>query len=194
MFQRMVAACVLFVALVASAHAQNQFTATLSGDQERPNPVVTDGTGSGTATFDPATNMLSVHLEFSNLSSNTIDAHIHCCTSVDAGVGVALGFSATFPLGVTSGTFDQSYDLLSAGVYTANFLNNFGGGTAAGARDALLNAMRATDPNMRAYFNIHTVEFGPGEIRGNIAPIPEPAALLLALCALAATACPRRAR
>lgn len=195
MLRRLASACSLVLLFGAAAAAQNQFVATLSGAQERPNPVATNGNGSGTASFNPVDNMLTVHVEFSDLSSNAVDAHIHCCTTTEASTGVALGFTtAGFPFGVTSGVYDHSFNLLDPAVYTANFLNNFGGGTAAGARDALLNAMRATNANSRAYFNIHTVNFGPGEIRGNISPIPEPAALVLALIGLAAAAGLRRTR
>jgi hypothetical protein len=37
-----------------------------------------------------------------------------------------------------------------------------------------------------AYFNVHTVNFGGGEIRGNIVLVPEPSTFVL----LAATALP----
>jgi hypothetical protein len=37
-----------------------------------------------------------------------------------------------------------------------------------------------------AYLNIHSAEFGSGEIRGFLAPIPEPATVTLMLGGLAA--------
>ena len=173
MVPRTLVAVVLVVALAATAAGQD-FSATLDGLQEAP-PVVTTGTGTGTADFDPATNMLSVNLVFSDLIGTTTNSHIHCCLTTDPTAGVALGFTATFPMGVTSGNFVNSYDLLDPNVYTASFLNDFGGGTAAGARDAMLAGMR----NGTAYFNIHTSFRGGGEIRGAITP--EPSSLLLAL-------------
>jgi hypothetical protein len=36
--------------------------------------------------------------------------------------------------------------------------------------------------NGRAYINFHTSQFGAGEIRGNIAVIPEPATGVIAAC------------
>lgn len=176
MTTRLIYAVGLLLGLAATAGAQVQvFTGSLDGLQET-TPVVTPGTGSGTATYDPATNLLSVSVTFSDLIGTTTDSHIHCCfTPANRNAGVALGFSATFPLGVTSGTFNQTYDLLNPAVYNTTFRNNFGGGTATGARDALLAGMT----NGTAYFNIHTTHRGSGEIRGDITPIPEPSTAAL---------------
>ena len=175
-------AILVATAISAVASAQDfSAKAGLTGDQEAP-VVVTPGSGTGTADFDPATNLLSVDLSWSGLIGTTTDSHIHCCLTTNPTVGVALGFSATFPLGVTAGNFSQSYNLLDPNVYTTNFRNNFGGGTAAGARDALLAGMR----NGTAYFNIHTTHRAGGEIRGAITP--EPSSWILALGGLGAIA------
>jgi hypothetical protein len=171
MTTRLIATWALLLGLAANAPAQLQiFQGSLNGSQET-NPVNTLGTGFGTATYNQGTNMLDVSMSWQNLTGTTTDSHIHCCfTPANRNASVALGFSATFPDGVTSGTFNQSYDLLDTSVYTASFLNTFGGGTAAGARDALLAGMT----NGTAYFNIHTSFVGSGEIRGDISPVPEP--------------------
>ncbi|RIK76089.1 MAG: PEP-CTERM sorting domain-containing protein [Planctomycetota bacterium] len=176
MTTRLLVALGLMLGLCATAAAQAQiFTGSLDGLQET-TPVVTTGTGAGTATYDPATNLLAVSLTFSDLIGTTTDSHIHCCfvDPPSRNAGVALGFTATFPLGVTNGTFNQTYNLLDPNVYNATFRNN-NGGTAIGARDALLAGMT----NGTAYFNIHTTFRASGEIRGDITPIPEPSSLVL---------------
>lgn len=163
-----------FAAIPANAQV---FTATLNGNQESP-AVSTSGIGAGTASFDPLTNLLSVSVTFSGLSGNTTDSHIHCCFTdpPSRNVGVALGFTpAGFPIGVTSGTFNATYNLLDPNVYTSAFRTNFGGGTAAGARDALLAGMT----NGTAYFNVHSTFRTSGEIRGDITPVPEPSTIAL---------------
>ena len=66
-----------------------------------------------------------------------------------------------FPLGVTSGSMDQTYDTTLPGTWNAAFITN-NGGTPLGAEAALAAGLVAGT----AYLNIHTVNFGPGEIRG----------------------------
>jgi hypothetical protein len=174
MSTRLIAAIGLVLACSASVHAQ-VFQANLTGSQESP-PVSTSGSGTGMATFNPATNLLNVNVSFSGLTGTTTDSHIHCCfTPANRNAGVAVGFTPHgFPIGVTSGTFNAAIDLNNPANYTSAFLTA-NGGTAASARAALLAAMS----NSTAYFNIHSSAHGPGEIRGDIALIPEPAALLL---------------
>ena len=165
--------------LLATPSLAASFTATLSGAQERPTPVVSTGTAAAVATYDELANTLRVQIAFSGLNSATQDAHIHCCTTAEQATGVALGFTnAGFPFGTTSGNYDHTFDLGDPAVYTTAFLNGTGGGTANGARDALLLAMGATNASSRAYFNLHTTTSPGGEIRGNIVPEPGTALLL----------------
>jgi hypothetical protein len=186
-------ALVVFHATVASA-AIEKFFGSLDGLQENPD-VLTGATGFGTATFDSDANTLAVALSFSGLGSNANNAHIHCCsTATTTNAGVAIDFpSVGFPLGVTSGAFSHTFDLGLTGTYNGTYLTA-SGGTAALARDRLLNSMRGlTGGNLGfAYFNIHTVNNGGGEIRGNISPVPEPSSIGLMLLGLSGLLLRRR--
>jgi hypothetical protein len=168
----LVAAVAFSFTLTAGAEAAFVFESTMTGDQERPTPVMTTATGSSTVTVDGDT--LTVAMEWTGLTGGTTTAgHIHCCTDANSAIGVAVDFSlAGFG---TSDTFNGTFDLLNPATYTMSFLNNFGGGTALGARDALIAGLF----NQRAYMNIHNATFPAGEIRGNLAPIPLPAAFWL---------------
>lgn len=161
-----------FVGLSAStAQATTIYIADLSGLHEVP-PNASPGTGFAKLTFDDL-NSLTLELTFSGLLANATAAHIHCCTPEGSNVGVAVGFPS-FPA-ATSGSFTRTFDLLDPTIYTSAFLNNFGGGTAAGARAALIAGMN----NHLAYVNIHDSVFPGGEIRGQVTAVPEPATLLL---------------
>jgi hypothetical protein len=198
---RILIAIALGLFLCASANAEI-FDGLLDGLQENP-PVPTPGTGTGSAIYNPNTNELAVDVSFSGLVAGTTNAHIHCCaTSLGTNAGVAIHFVPHgFPLGVTSGSFSHTYDLSLTSSYDAGYLAA-SGGTAALARDRLLNAMRvgvANDPlpgdSSIAYFNIHTTFRPGGEIRGNIIPgIPEPSSAILLLSGLAIVARARRGR
>lgn len=171
---------VVFVALSANA-AQAvpiTYTVVLSGANEVP-AVPTTGTGSATITYDAVTHLLGLDIIFANLVSPTTASHIHCCAvqpGNNAGVATTTPTFAGFPLGVTSGTYVNTLNLTLASSWNPAFITSvFAGGTVAGAEAALANALA----NNLAYLNIHTVLNGGGEIRGPIAPVPEPTSLLL---------------
>ena len=106
---------------------------------------------------------LTVDLSFSGLGANSVGSHIHCCTAAGSNVGVAILFPS-FPVGVTSGTYAQNFDLASAATYLAAFVNA-NGGSAAGAKAALLAGIARG----HAYTCVHTITFGGGEIRSQLA-------------------------
>jgi hypothetical protein len=99
------------------------------------------------------------------LTSPTTAAHIHAPTpnpfSGVAGVATQVPYFVNFPIGVTSGTYDQTFNTLDSSFYNPAFLAA-NGGTAAGAQAVFAQALDRS----KAYFNIHTVNFGSGEIRG----------------------------
>ena len=66
-------------------------------------------------TIDDAAFTMRVESTFSGLTGITTASHIHCCTAVastgTAGVATQTPSFVGFPLGVTSGTFDSTFDM-----------------------------------------------------------------------------------
>jgi hypothetical protein len=117
------------------------FTATLSGAQEVP-AVASAGTGTGTVMLNAAENQITVNLTFSGLTSNATMSHIHGAAAPGANAGVLFDFAAVTPA-ATSGTIPQQTFAITP------------------AQVAELKAGLY-------YFNVHTGNFGGGEIRGQI--------------------------
>lgn len=162
------------------------FTADLSGPNESP-PNTSPGTGFAEVDFDIATHMMRVQVTFSDLTTGTIASHIHCCTTDPftgtAGVATTTPTFPDFPLGVTSGSYDRTFDMTLASSYNPDFIT--AQGSVALAEMALFDGMLTGHD----YLNIHTTMFPSGEIRGFLVPVPEPASLLLlggAVCGAAA--------
>ncbi len=167
-----VALALTLTSVVAGAQS---WTATLNGANEAtPNA----STGTGSFTFSLTGTVLTINGTFTGLLSNTIASHIHCCTASPgtgaAGVATTVPSFAGFPLGVTSGSFTLLLDLAQASSYNPAFV------TAQGSVDAARAALIAGMNSGRTYLNIHTTQFGGGEIRGFIvSTVPEPASVLL---------------
>jgi hypothetical protein len=172
----LVALIFAFFMLAGVAKAdQIVFTATLTGAQEVP-PTGSPGIGSALVTIDTVTNAMTVNVSFAGLLSPTTIAHIHCCAGPG---GIAIPATTVpsfpgFPVGVTTGTYLQTFDLTLASSYNPAFIAA-SGGTVAGAQAAFIAGLL----NGQAYFNIHTQQFPGGEIRGQLQAVPEPATLLL---------------
>ena len=192
--QTLLAVAVLLTAAGAAQAMPIVYQAALSGAAEQP-PNASPGTGLATVAYDPALHTLSVAVSFSGLVGNTTAAHIHCCVDAPGTVGVATTTPTFpgFPAGVTSGTYNQLFDLMLASSFSSSFITASGGGIA-DAELALANGLGSG----RAYFNIHTSLFAGGEIRGFLtaerAPAPEPATLSLLSLGIASLVAARRRR
>ncbi len=171
------AAVIAVTALPAMAQTVT-YTTTLNGANEAP-PNASLGTGNATVIVDLGTKSMEVIINFSGLTGNTTASHIHCCTATPgtgtAGVATVTPSFTGFPLGVTSGSMDTTFDMtLAAGSWNNAFVTA-NGGTPASAFSALLAGLDSG----RAYVNIHSSFAGGGEIRGFLLPVPEPSSYAL---------------
>lgn len=189
----LVALTALACQTIASAH-EHHFHAVLTGPNEFP-ANASPGIGTADVTLDLDLVTMRVEVQFSDLLGTVTAAHIHAPTKValegTAGVATQVPTFAGFPPGVTSGVFDQVYDLAEASSYNPAFITA-SGGTVSDALNALIFALE----DGKAYLNIHTTAFPAGEIRGFLVEdVPEPATwALLGTGALALLICRRRRR
>ena len=154
------------------------FTANLSGLNENP-ATPSPATGQATVTLDPVAQTLQLNVTFIGLTTNDTAAHIHCCLPAplspnNVGVATTVPAFPLFPLNVTSGNYLSAvFDLTQPLIYNPAFVTLQGGLPQAEA------AFIAGLMNNETYLNIHTVNFGGGEIRGILTPVPEPGTLSL---------------
>lgn len=117
------------------------FATRMSGAQEVPNPVVTNGRGYGRVVLNAAETEITASFYWEGLSSGTISGHIHGPAAV--GVNAPVLFNMDPTTGVTAGsTVDRTFAVTPAQV--------------ADLRAGLW------------YFNIHTTNNQGGEIRGQL--------------------------
>jgi hypothetical protein len=158
----------------------HHFTTVLSGAIEVP-VNASPGTGTVHVYYNDVAQTMRVVASFSGLLGTSTVAHIHGPTAV-ANTGVAAVATQTptfggFPVGVFAGSYDMVFDMTLASSFRAGFITA-NGGTAASASAALLTAMMAE----KTYFNLHTVVYPGGEIRGFLhRPVPDTGATLLLL-------------
>ena len=150
-------------------------TTTLSGANEVP-PTGSAGTGTGVVTVDTVTHMMTVNVTFSGLTGTTVASHIHCCAGpgVNAMVATTVPTFPGFPLGVTSGTYLQTFDLTLASSYNPAFITAHGGTVTQAEADLIAGMLAGL-----TYLNVHSNIFPGGEIRGQLQAVPEPATLVL---------------
>jgi hypothetical protein len=141
----LVGLALLFLAWADPARADQRFYATLTGGQQVP-PVASAGTGIGTVVLNTAETQITVNLSFSGLTSNANLAHIHGPAAAGANAGVLFDFSGVMPAD-TSGSIPEQVFAINATQVSQLKAGQF-------------------------YFNIHTNNFGGGEIRGQIGAAP----------------------
>jgi CHRD domain/PEP-CTERM motif len=176
---RLFAFAVFAMALMGEAARADVFIyeADLSGPAESP-PNASPGTGFAEVIYDDSAHTMHVQVSFSGLLGTTTASHIHSATTV-AGTGTAGVATQTptfmgFPLGVTSGTYDNMFDMTLLSFYNGAFVTA-NGGTAASAEAALASGLAQG----KAYLNIHTTVVPGGEIRGFLTAVPEPSSIAM---------------
>ncbi len=152
---------IALLAVLPAAQAQI-YKVTLSGANEIP-VANTAGTGTAIISLNSATHEMRVIASFSGLIGNTTASHVHCCVvqPLNAAVATTTPTFVGTPLGVTSGSWDRTYDMTQAGSWNAPFLTA-SGGTPLGAEAAFMAGVAAN----QSYLNIHSTTFTGGEIRG----------------------------
>ena len=143
-----------FNAIYGIDPSSKNFVATFSGDAERPTPVTTSATGTGTFTLNDAETELTYSIAITGLSGDATAAHFHFSVN---------GANGSGPFMLPGGT---------DGTITPNVVNDGNGGATAMGTLAV-NAEDVT--NLRIdylYVNFHTAQNASGEVRGNIVAAP----------------------
>src|ERR1041385_1507789 len=144
----------LFAAFLGSSASADIFNyqAFLSGPNESP-ANASPGTGFATLDYNNILHTMHLHVTFSGLTGTTTASHIHAATpspfSGTAGVATTTPTFAGFPLGVTSGTYDNTLDLTLASSYNPSYVTA-NGGTTASAELALTSAIAAGEAYLRS--------------------------------------------
>jgi hypothetical protein len=141
--------------------ASVRYSTSMTGPAESP-PNDSPATGTATVDLDTTAHTMTVNIGFIGLQGTSTVAHIHCCTLPTAAPATTVPSFPDFPQGVTSGNYSRTFDTLDAATWNPAFVAA-NGGTTAGAEAAFKAAL---DAGNTAYVNIHSSQYGGGEIRG----------------------------
>ena len=140
----------------SSSAATVDFTATLSGAAERPDPVDTAATGSatGTLTGDVGLWVFTYHIEYEGLSGPATVGHIHDAINPGGQPFTEQFGSPVHDLPSLESPIDGTWSYTDAGQPLT---------------DELAAALQAG----RLYINIHSDLYPAGEIRGQLVPVDD---------------------
>jgi hypothetical protein len=181
-------ALVLAACLATSneARAASVFVSTLTGANERPDPVTSGGAGSATAMLTGAAGgyVLSYSLNYTGLGSDAIAGHIHYSILPPGGSPTEQTGPVVHPLDADFGALGTEGSIDGQWRYDDSELP---------LTDALVDSLLDGE----LYFNVHSANYTGGEIRGQVdlvgtgnggqggTAIPLPPPLLIGLLGMA---------
>ena len=156
------------VAIAGDGDGSGKNGARLNGYQEPPS-ISTTGFGSFDLKINPGGNSVDYTLSYSGMESDVTMAHIHFAQrSINGGIFVWLCRNPTAPSAPTPPASPGPACPLREGTVTGTFeaddITDAGRGLGAGQLEEALAAIKVG----HTYANVHTVNFGGGEIRGQI--------------------------
>jgi hypothetical protein len=156
------------------AHAQHvhelAYVATLNGAAEFP-PTGSPAVGFAQVQIDLVFFTMRVKVNLQGLSGGVTEAHIHGLTEEPlfgyAGEVTQAPTLPSFPAGVTTVAYDQTFNLALESSYDPDFVVA-SGGTVSLASQALFAGLASG----QTYLDVHTTAFSGGEVRGFLLPVP----------------------
>lgn len=130
----------------------------LTGDAER--PVPNDSQGQGQAIFQVSDDGSEIQYKLivANIE-NVTQAHIHCCANTEGTAGIVVWlYPSAPPAQLIPGRFQGA--LAEGAITQASLVGSLAGQS--------LNVLLDSIASGLAYVNVHTSQFQPGEIRGQI--------------------------
>lgn len=154
------------LALLPGQALADSIVVPLTGEQELPDPVVTDALGTALLDFNPSSNAITVEtqvfgIDQADLFDIPMVGPFHLHIEMEDGVGpVAISFGP-------ASSWVQHLDGIT--------LSALGTNVGAFSPEEVAAALFAGT----TYLNLHTQAFPGGELRGDVAAIPEPGTAIL---------------
>ena len=153
---------VVVIAGAAVAGDRAKVKTTLTGYEETPLAVSTDGNGTFLATIADGGSAINYELRYADLEGSVTQAHIHFGQE-----GITGGISAFLCTNLGNGpagtqACPAAPATVTGTITAADVIGPTGQGIAAGELDELVSAIRAGV----AYANVHSTTYPIGEIRG----------------------------
>ncbi len=164
------------------------FGGTFSGSQVNA-PTSSAGTGTAFITFDLDENMMTVDLAFSGLTGLSSNSGLHLGTTAgqNGPLSTSLFSTTGFPVGVTSGVYNHTFDMDDAATYDPTFFAASGSNVSTAFFNLTSGMISDT-----GYIDITTSSSPNGEIRANLTAVPEPGTMTLLCIGLASLVNKRR--